>query len=137
MWPFLHLSQNGLDEIARLELLAVGGAVFDAIAINDSNRIERTTVVNDDSSLLMLEEVGPRAAGSGRQSAGHRGFSGAFALVIPIDWAAPLYHLLDFNLAVRPTAFFFVLAGTLDFAAAVEMPGYIVFMAGSTSGNAG
>jgi hypothetical protein len=41
--------------------------------------------------------------------------------------------LLDFNLAVLPTVFFFLFADFSDFVVVAEMLGIIVFMAGSIS----
>ena len=54
-------------------------------------------------------------------------------MVIPIDCAALSYHLLDFNLAVRPAVFFLVFQATSDFMEPVRMLGFVVFMAGSRS----
>ena len=39
-----------------MEILTVGSAMIDTIAIIDSNRIERMSVLNADSSFLLLEE---------------------------------------------------------------------------------
>ena len=40
----------------RLRALTIGGAMIDTIAIIDSNRIERMSMANADSSFLLLEE---------------------------------------------------------------------------------
>jgi len=39
-----------------MKILTVGGAMIDTIAIIDSDRIERMTMLNADSSFLLLEE---------------------------------------------------------------------------------
>src|SRR5208282_4184132 len=39
-----------------MKILTVGGAMIDTIAIIDSDRIERRTMLNADSSFLLLEE---------------------------------------------------------------------------------
>ena len=57
--------------------------------------------------------------------------SGDLCLVIPIDRAAPWYHLLDFILAELLAVFFFLPPGSCDFAPVLF--GFIVFMAGSVS----
>jgi hypothetical protein len=41
--------------------------------------------------------------------------------------------LLDFNLALLPKVFFFLLLGTLDFVALVEMLGFVAFTTSSIS----
>src|SRR5262245_37239366 len=40
----------------RMKVLTVGGAMVDTIAVIDSDRIERMTMLNADSSFLLLEE---------------------------------------------------------------------------------
>jgi hypothetical protein len=58
--------------------------------------------------------------------------SSDLSLVIPIDRAASRYHLLDFNLMVLPTIFFFLLTGALDFVVPAETLEFAVL---STSGS--
>jgi hypothetical protein len=54
----------------------------------------------------------------------HRGFR-AIPLLIPIDRAAPWYHVLDFNLAVLPPPFFLVSANTFDFVVPVLVTSFL------------
>jgi ribokinase len=52
----LESAGDAVAEVIKMKSLAVGGAMIDTIAIIDSDRVERMTMLNADASFLLLEE---------------------------------------------------------------------------------